>query len=77
MLGSIRRRRIGDAKEKTAHRRIAYGRLAAIFEDEVIEVDAEALARTRARRAAIGGDGLLFGVMPGTPLGMLSVASPN
>ncbi|MCC6579335.1 MAG: hypothetical protein IT440_02760 [Phycisphaeraceae bacterium] len=45
--------------------------LAAIFEDEVIELDAEGLARTRRRRELIGDDGLLLGPMHGTPLGMM------
>lgn len=45
--------------------------LAAIYEDEVIEPDPEALARTRERRQLIGGDGLLLGPMDGTPLGMM------
>ncbi len=45
--------------------------LAAIYEDEVIEPDPAALARTRERRALIGDDGLLLGTMDGTPLGMM------
>ena len=45
--------------------------LAAIFEDEVVEPDAEGLARTRRRRQLIGDDGLLMGSMVGTPLGMM------
>jgi hypothetical protein len=45
--------------------------LAAIFADEVIEPDPDALARTRERRDLIGDDGLLLGAMDGTPLGMM------
>jgi hypothetical protein len=45
--------------------------LAAIFADEVIEPDPDALARTRERRALIADDGLLLGAMDGTPLGMM------
>jgi hypothetical protein len=45
--------------------------LAAIYEDEVIESDPEAVARTRERRQLIGADGLLLGPMDGTPLGMM------
>ena len=45
--------------------------LAAIFADEVIESDPNALGRTRERRQLIGDDGLLLGSMDGTPLGMM------
>jgi len=45
--------------------------LAAIFEDEVIESDPGGVARTRERRALIGDDGIVLGVMDGTPLGMM------
>ncbi len=45
--------------------------LAAIFEDEIIEPDTEAIERTRIRRQLIGNDGLLMGSMEGTPLGMM------
>ncbi len=45
--------------------------LASIFEDEVIEQDTDAIARTRERRELIGDDGMLLGAMAGTPLGMM------
>lgn len=45
--------------------------LAAIFADEVIEPDAEAIAQTRQRRELIGDDGLLLAAMDGTPLGQM------
>ncbi len=45
--------------------------LAAIFEDEVIEVDQEGMAATAERRRLIGDDGLLAGPIDGTPLGMM------
>jgi len=45
--------------------------LAAIFEDEEAVEDPEALERTRQRRRLIGDDGILLGVMDGTPLGMM------
>lgn len=45
--------------------------LAAIFEDEVIEADPDAVACARRRRELIGDDGLLLGPMDGTPLGMM------
>ena len=45
--------------------------LAAIYEDEVIDTDPEGVERTRERRQQIGDDGLLLGVMDGTPLGMM------
>ncbi len=45
-------------------------RLAAIFEDEVIEPDPDGIERTRERRKLIGDDGLVLGSMDGTPLGM-------
>jgi len=45
--------------------------LAAIFEDEVIEPDPDAIARTRERRQLIGDDGLILAPMDGTPLGMM------
>jgi hypothetical protein len=44
---------------------------AAIFEDEVIEPDPDAIARARERRKLIGDDGLILGAMDGTPLGMM------
>ena len=43
----------------------------AIFEDEVVEPNPEALERTRQRRRLIGDDGILMGSMEGTPLGMM------
>ncbi|OGV63051.1 MAG: hypothetical protein A2498_13695 [Lentisphaerae bacterium RIFOXYC12_FULL_60_16] len=43
----------------------------AIFEDEVVEPNPEALERTRQRRRLIGDDGILMGSMDGTPLGMM------
>jgi len=42
-----------------------------IFEDEVIEPDPDAIARTRERRELIGDDGLILGPMDGTPMGMM------
>jgi hypothetical protein len=45
--------------------------LAAIFADEVIELDPAGVERTRARREFIGDDGLILGSMDGTPLGMM------
>jgi hypothetical protein len=45
--------------------------LAALFEDEVIEVDPAALAAIRERRELIGDDGMLMCFMPGTPMGMM------
>lgn len=45
--------------------------LAAIFADEVIEPDPDAIQRTRRRREMIGDDGMLLGPMAGTPLGMM------
>ena len=45
--------------------------LAAIHEDELIEADAEGMARTVERRRLIGDDGMLLGTMVGTPLGMM------
>jgi hypothetical protein len=45
--------------------------LAALFEDEVVELDAQDVERARERRELIGDDGLLLGPMPGTPLGMM------
>jgi len=45
--------------------------LDAIFEDEVIEPDAQGIERARLRRELIGDDGLLMGSMDGTPLGMM------
>ena len=44
--------------------------LAAIFADEEITLDPVGVERTRARRALVGDDGLVLGVMDGTPLGM-------
>ena len=45
--------------------------LAAIFEDEVIDLDPAGVERTRERRKLIGEDGLILGSMDGTPLGMM------
>jgi len=45
--------------------------LAAIFEDEVIESDAEGIERIRQRRERLGDDGVTVIGMPGTPLGMM------
>ncbi len=45
--------------------------LAAIYEDEVVELDPEGVRRTRERRELIGDDGLTLGSMDGTPLGMM------
>jgi hypothetical protein len=45
--------------------------LAAIYEDEVIEPDPAGVEATRERRELIGEDGILLGVMAGTPLSML------
>ncbi len=45
--------------------------LASIFEDEVIEANPDAIARTHDRRKLIGEDGLILGSMDGTPLGMM------
>lgn len=45
--------------------------LAAIFEDEILEPDPDALAATRAQRELIGDDGMLLGAMAGTPMGMM------
>jgi hypothetical protein len=45
--------------------------LAAIFEDEIIELDPAGVDRTRTRRQLIGDDGLILGSMDGTPLGMM------
>jgi hypothetical protein len=45
--------------------------LAALHEDEVIEVSPEGLERTRERRALIGDGGILLGCLDGTPLGMM------
>jgi len=44
---------------------------AAIFEDEVIDLDPAGVERTRERRKLIGDDGLILGAMDGTPLGMM------
>jgi hypothetical protein len=44
---------------------------AAIFEDEVIEPDPDAIVRARERRKLIGDDGMILGAMDGTPLGMM------
>jgi len=43
----------------------------AIFEDEVVEPDPEGIEHIRARRELIGEDGIILGVMAGTPLGMM------
>ena len=43
----------------------------AIFEDQVVEPDPEGIARVRERRELIGEDGIILGVMAGTPLGMM------
>ncbi len=45
--------------------------LAAIFEDEIIEPDPDGIARIRDRRKLIGDDGVIFGAVDGTPLGMM------
>ncbi len=45
--------------------------LAALFDDEIAESDPDGLRQTRERRELIGEDGLLMGVMDGTPLGMM------
>jgi hypothetical protein len=45
--------------------------LAAIFEDEVIELNPAGVEQTRQRRELIGDDGLVLGPMDGTPLGMM------
>jgi len=45
--------------------------LAAIFEDEIIEPDPEAIERTCIRRQLIGDDGLLMCSIEETPLGMM------
>jgi len=45
--------------------------LAAIHEDEVVDLDPEGVAQTRERRRLIGDDGLVLGTMEGTPLGMM------
>ncbi|HRU06956.1 MAG TPA: uroporphyrinogen decarboxylase family protein, partial [Candidatus Brocadiia bacterium] len=45
--------------------------LAAIFEDEVVELDREGAELTRQRRKLVGDDGLVLGAMAGTPLGMM------
>ncbi len=45
--------------------------LAAVYEDEIVEPDPEAIEQTRARRRLIGEDGLVLGPMDGTPLGMM------
>jgi hypothetical protein len=45
--------------------------LAAIHEDEIVELDPVGIERARERRRLIGDDGLLLGPMPGTPLGMM------
>jgi len=43
----------------------------AIFEDEVVEPDPELIEQVRERRELIGEDGIILGVMAGTPLGMM------
>ena len=45
--------------------------LAAIFDDELIELDPQGIERTRQRRELIGDDGIILGPMAGTPLGMM------
>jgi len=45
--------------------------LAAIFEDEVVEPDPEGIERIRERQELIGDDGIIFGAVDGTPLGMM------
>ncbi len=45
--------------------------LAAIHEDELIELDRAGVDRTRERAELIGSDGIVLGTMPGTPLGMM------
>ncbi len=45
--------------------------LAAIHEDELIELDPAGVERTRERAELIGDDGMILGPMAGTPLGMM------
>ncbi len=45
--------------------------LAAIFEDERLEVDSEKMAAIRKRQELIGSDGMLMGFLAGTPMGMM------
>ncbi len=45
--------------------------LAAIFEDEIVELDEKSLAEVKQRQQLIGEDGILLGPMEGTPLGMM------
>ncbi len=45
--------------------------LAAIHEDELIELDEAGVERTRERAELIGSDGIVLGTMAGTPLGMM------
>lgn len=47
------------------------GALAAIHEDELIELDQAGVDRTRERSELIGSDGIVLGTMAGTPLGMM------
>lgn len=42
-----------------------------LFEDEVVEPDPAAVARTAERRALVGDGGIVLGPMDGTPLGMM------
>ena len=45
--------------------------LAAVFEDETLTLDPDAVARIRQRRELIADDGILQCFIPGTPLGMM------
>lgn len=45
--------------------------LAAIHEDELIELDQAGVERSRERAELIGNDGIVLGPMAGTPLGMM------
>ena len=45
--------------------------LAAIFEDEILTLDTDAVARIRQRQELIGDDGILQCFVAGTPLGMM------
>lgn len=45
--------------------------LAYIFEDEIIDLTEECIARVRVRKELIGDDGMLMFFCPGTPMGMM------
>ena len=45
--------------------------LAAVFADEELQADPDALEAIRKRRELVGDDGILMCFMPGTPLGMM------